>query len=326
MDELRLSSLRPALEEDTASQAVLHSLHKPLLRRFAQICGSPSREGLPLDGGLDARMTRVPVAEMIGDLRQSGLLLHDTITVAAEGTPRGQPPISLVLSLDEAAVQAAAKESLKRQQNGAQAEVTTLDFDEYLCCLSLCGMVAFRAIAAMPVAERIKAFLHQILGGTYAGEASGLAAYVWPHLSPDAAAPAGAGRSIDVPAGQHLLMQEWEGLAVRECPGWPLWEAGVFRLLAEHQLALRESFARYAAPARGGAAAVCSSAQLGCWADDADLLTDAFGTPALARLAAEVAGKEYRSGGGIALPHFLALLVHAAFHRANPGYEHAYAG
>ena len=31
-----------------------------LLRRFAQICGSPSREGLPLDGGLDARMTRVP--------------------------------------------------------------------------------------------------------------------------------------------------------------------------------------------------------------------------------------------------------------------------
>ena len=74
MDELRLSSLRSALEEDTASQAVLHSLHKPLLRRFAQICGSPSREGLPLDGGLDARMTRVPVAEMtLGETKVGGV-------------------------------------------------------------------------------------------------------------------------------------------------------------------------------------------------------------------------------------------------------------
>ena len=179
----------------------------------------------------------------------------------------------------------------------AAAANDTIDFDEFLTCLGMCGCFKY-AEAGMDIPQRVEAII-----GEYLGMSSAEAAVEASAPAVERFDPSGTGASSE-------LLACWAKLDLSKINGFPLWEEAVFNVLSGAFGDLTAVFTKYSGDTPG-----MQQAELVSLAMDYGLPTEAYTITMIVALFDQV-NKE--SGGGDAdleLFEFLQFLCALAFSR-----------
>jgi len=192
----------------------------------------------------------------------------------------------------------------QRDSTGA-VEDTSLDFEELLEAIARCGVDKYRSIDQINTADKVKAMIANILGDANEEQVVTDATYIKADRFP---VPETS------PHGPEWLAT-WSELQLHTLQGFPLWESGVFDVLAANVESLRSIFAAYSASGLDGPASEMDLEEFHDFVIEADLITDTYGFDTMSGQFTKAAGD-----ASLNFTEFMTMIVKISFFRANPQY------
>ena len=238
------------------------------------------------------------------------------------------PPVHLNLSMLD---MKSAFVTCQRGDGGDEGNAT-IDFDEFLVCLALCGHIKYEEVEQMSLAQRVEGIVANYLGER--DEQAVVTAAVAPPVERFDAKTLAVlpGQAAD----QHAQWQAaWSKMDLSHVFGFPLWEKEVCVLLQRSFPELSSIFTHYAKSGSAGsgsahAAETMQQTELTNLALDCGLATEAFPMARVQGVFARADQTDDGRGGDHALElhEFLEAVVMLSFSRANPrfgevGREHS---
>ena len=302
-----------ALKADIKAQLDLDSLFKTsraaLKQEFESACRTREK-GRSLFGGL---VMSCPT--LVAECQERKLLGGRLVT--PRSTVVGASTADVEVALSAADVQRAFVSC--QDGGGGEEGNTTINFDEFLMCLTLCGQVKYAAVAEMTMEQKVSSLV-----ATYLGERDDASAIG------NAIAPKflrfDASQVVALPghsAAEHeLWMSTWRGMDLSKVHGFPLWEREVFEVLHSNFVDLYGLFSYYAwsadgADAEGYTAATMQQGELVDLALDCALATKAFPMTKIVATFDEVNRASPNVNSDLECSEFFHLLVVLAHARAN---------
>ena len=158
----------------------------------------------------------------------------------------------------------------QRGDHGEEGNAT-IDFDEFLVCLALCGHVKYEEVGEMSLAQRVAGICANYLGQKNEQDVTTEA--VAPKV--ERFDPKGATALQGQSAEDHALwVSTWGKMDVSHVYGFPLWEKEIFELLQAPFGELRAIFEHYAGAS--GDASSMQQTELVDLALDVGLVTEGF--------------------------------------------------
>ena len=217
----------------------------------------------------------------------------------------------------------------------------TVDYDEWLVCLALCGHIKYEEIEEMSLVQRVEGLLSNYLRGEdeskWGSEQDVVTkAVVEPMMRFDA--------SYSQPTGgqprdeYEEALDTWNKMDLGHIHGFPVWEAEVFELLKSSFGELKAIFASYAGAGEGSsakAATTMDQTELTQLAIDCSLETAEFPITRIiviferADKVDEKSKSRQKAGAGdgsLELHEFFEALVMLSFHRAQPKFGEVVGG
>jgi hypothetical protein len=300
-----LIKIKKMASKEPAVLASLRPLRPKLKRRFTQLATPSKTGGRELSMSQDAFCT---------DLFDRGVTKETTLRPTAAVKGALLPEVHSSLSfLDTQGAFATC------QQGGEHDDALTMDFDEYVMALVLCGHMKYEEVEGMTLAQRVAGVVANLLGEK--SEEQVITEAVAPRVERFDLAEAKAEDGLLSPDDHHRFLQAWSRMDLSHVHGFPLWEKAVFHTLHSSFSGIRSLFNQYAKHS-GGAVASKSLQQteLVNMALDCCIATAAFPMPRVqaAFTLADLKADGKIGDGALELHEFLEALVQLAFSRANP--------
>ena len=213
---------------------------------------------------------------------------------------------------------------------------TTIDYDEWLVCLGLCGQIKYEEVEEMDLAQKVEGIISNYLKGEGPGWGDEhdviTKAVVEPIMRFDAsyATPTGGQPRDEF----QVALDTWNKMDLAHLHGFPVWEAEVFELFKSNFGEIQSIFAQYAKGAEGGAgggsakgAMTMQQTELTEFAVDCCIESPDFAMTRVIILfeRADQVDANSKSGakagagdGSLELHEFCEALCLIGFHRANP--------
>ena len=288
------------------AKTLLRPYRDRLRAEFDAACAQKEK-GRTLFGGLV-----MGVATLVSEFRERKVL----------GARQVQPKAAITgVKLEEVTVELAASDverAFVSCQDGAGGDEgnATIDFNEFMMCLALCGHVKFEAVKDMSLEQRVHALVVSYLGDK--DEAKAVSAAIAPPIARFDAT------GVEPLFGQSLaehdkFMDAWRRMDLSGVAGFPLWEEEVFGCLQNHFTDLYSIFTYYA---YSGDAAGSSSAETMQQTELIDLALDtglASKAYPMTKIVSLFEAENKRSGVGdtdLELFEFLQLIVALSHARA----------
>ena len=239
---------------------------------------------------------------LVADLKDRGVIVAKNV--------KGKPAVTGASAECEVALSALDVESaFTLCQAGAHGDKAndTIEFDEFLLALGMCGCAKYAAVEAMSVQQKVEAAIAEYLGKASVEDVVANAAPAVERFDPSTSTVIG----FCSEAFLGCWSQMGDGLAA--IGGFPTWEPAVFDLLANAFDDLEPLFRYYAGDSPG-----MQQAEFVDLALDSKLATSAF---PIAKVVALFEQVNIESGGGDAdfeLFEFLTFLVRLAFAKSGP--------
>ena len=203
-----------------------------------------------------------------------------------------------------------------QKDNGSGKARASIDFEEFVVCLALCGHVKYERVEGMSLAARVSAIMENYLGQK--DELTVVSAAVVKKVERFNASSASPlpGQAL---AQHSLFIETWKALDLSKVVGFPAWEKSVFDLFQPIFADVSGIFYKYAMSIDGPVAASASLSEtmqeneLASLVRDTGLATEAFPIGRIHTLYKSVATNDQ-----LTLPGFVNLLLLIAVHRANP--------
>ena len=238
---------------------------------------------------------------LVAELKDKGVIVQKQV----KGKPKvtGDDAAAIELSLAPLDVESAF--TLCQDGGHGDAANETIDFDEFLIALGMCGAFKY-SDSAMSVPQRVEAVI-----GEYLGKSSAEAALA--SSAPKAVRYDPKGYSSSCP-GYSTFLQCWAKMDLQYVKGFPAWEEDVFHALEEAFADLEALFTYYAGDTPG-----MQQAELVDLALDNNLPTKRYTITMIVALF-EQTNKESGAGDAdLELYEFLTFLVLLAFSRVSDG-------
>ena len=212
----------------------------------------------------------------------------------------------------------------------------TIDYDEWLVCLGLCGQIKYEEVEVMTLKDRVEGILNNYIKGEGPGWGDEhdviTKAVVEPVLRFDTkyAQPTGGQPKDEF----EVALDTWNKMDLGMIHGFPVWEGEVFELLKSNFGEIQAIFANYA---RGGdgevqdkGAMTMQQTELTEFCVDCSIESGEFTMGRVIKIfeRADQVDENSKSGekagagdGSLELHEFCEALVMLSFHRANPGFE-----
>ena len=198
----------------------------------------------------------------------------------------------------------------------------TIDFDEFMVCLALCGQIKYEEIKEMTLVQRVSGIFANYLGEKDEHEVI-TEGVVQPieRFDPSTSEPL-----KDQPTEEHWRwLATWGEMDLSHVFGFPAWEKEVYGLLQGAFPELSSIFTYYAKSGSAGsasanAAETMQQTELVDLALDCDLPNEAFPMVRVQNIfeRADQANGSSQGDNGLVLSEFLECVVMLAFGRANP--------
>ena len=197
--------------------------------------------------------------------------------------------------------------------DGGEEGNASIDFDEFLLCLALCGYIKYEGVASMTLPQRVSGIFANYLGEK--DEQAVITEAVEPAVTryEFMASRALPGQSFQE---HQLWVATWAKIDLSGLYGFPLWEEEVFKLLQEGFGELRQIYDHYAGVSEG--VSTLQQPELVDFVLDVGLVTDAFPMSRVLAAFDRINLTDSRTDHDLDLDEFIWLLVVVAFYRSNP--------
>ena len=236
---------------------------------------------------------------MVADLKDRGLIVAKNVKAKPKVTGDAAAEMELALS----ALDVESAFTLCQAGKHGDAANDTIEFDEFLIALGMCGCCKYAAVEAMGVQQKCEAIIAEYLGKASIDEVVASAAPKVERFDPSGANGASA-----------AFVADWTKMdAIERISGFPTWEEAVFHLLAGAYDDLVPLFQYYAGDTAG-----MQQAELVDLILDNKLATKAYPITKVVALFEQINNE---AGGGDAdfeMHEFLTFLVWLAFDRDGP--------
>jgi len=278
-----------ALKSELQAAGDLSAHFKPtragLKKEFESIEKKREKKALKFFG--QTTLTRPTI---VGEFKDRGLV------VIKKANPRppttGAPPPEVEVGLSALDVESA----FILCQNGAHAGDggnDSIDFDEFLVLLALCGLLKYADLDGMDLGGKIDGIAHEFLGKK--GDA-------------DVVASAGAPVERFAPPASGKLAPQWAKMDLSHVFGFPTWEKEVYGLLEGAHDDLEAIFKYYA-----GAEGLMQQPELVDLVADCGLAAPHFGLPKIVKLFDDVNKQTGATDSDLEFYEFLQLVVQLAY-------------
>ena len=306
-----VAGVRSVVVEEPDVQKELWSYKSALLKIFRQITasangGSGSNKVLTMDDFLD-------------DLFDRGII-RDQMVAPAPAVVGVQPPaIHLNLSLLDAKGAFVSAQKVDEKQHFDGSARSTIDYDEWIIGLALCGHIKYEEVPSMTLAQRVSGLMANYLQQKDEQQVltEALTTKFERFIDYGNASPL-LGQTL---AAHSLFIETWKALDLSRVVGFPAWEREVFELLQpvfEQVSAIFYSYAKVvgagATVASAGLDETLQANELASLVRDTGIATEAFPIGRINTLYVQVCDRSDQ----LTLPAFVTLLVLIAVHRANP--------
>ena len=234
---------------------------------------------------------------LIAELKDSGIIVQKQVKAKPKVT--GDAAANLSLSLAPLDVEAAF--TLCQDGMHGDAANDTIDFEEFLLALALCGAFKYSEVD-MAVAQRVEA-----VAGEYVGAASADVAIA-------ASAPKAARYDASASGGAPAFLKCWAKMDLSRVRGFPTWEEGVCRVLSEAFTDVSALFTYYAGDSPG-----MQQAELVDLVLDNNLPTDKYTITRIISLFESINKESGAGDADLELYEFLTFIVTLAFSRSAGG-------
>ena len=299
-----VAGVKAQIADDPDVQVAIWSFKSQLLKAWKAKTDQPS----------------ISIDQFLDDMFDRGIIRDQHVSPTAAVVGMEQPSVHLNLSLLDAKGSFVTAQKDEAKQAGSAK--STVDFEEWIVALALCGHVKYEEVAAMSLAQRVSALMANYLGQK--DEAQVLTEALVPKVERftgySQASPL-PGQSLEA---HSLFVETWKALDLSRVVGFPAWEKEVFELLQPCFEQVSAVFFAYAKAIGAGSGAASSSKldetmqenELAALVRDTGLATDTFPLARVNTLYAQVNGE--KRADQLTLPGFVTLLVLIAVHRANP--------
>ena len=244
-DNLLLNAKRDALASVKASlagkecQDVLGRRKDAAKRAFDKMCkADASTAALSKKNGAQLSMDA-----FCQDLFDRGVAKEAAITPTSPVKGKKLPEVRTNLSMID--VKGAFVTSQKVEKNNAS---TTINFDEFMVCLALCGSIKYAEVEKMPLPKKIDAVFQNFLGEADEQKAIDLCYPAPPRFNPAVKMNTGG------PAPSQTFMSTWAKMDLSHLFGFPEFEEGTFAALDQNFGELASIFSQYAKSGTAGSA------------------------------------------------------------------------
>ncbi|KOO22536.1 hypothetical protein Ctob_006009 [Chrysochromulina tobinii] len=306
-----VASVKAAINDDPDVQVALWSYKANLAKRWKLL--TQGEKVLSMDAFLE-------------NLFDRGIIRDQMVAPTSAVVGATPPAVHLNLSLLDAKGAFVTAQKDENKQPG-QAR-TTVDYDEWIVSLALCGHIKYEEVGAMSLAQRVSGLMANYMGEK--NEVDVLTEVLMPKIERFT----GYGTAKPLPgqdlAAHSLFIESWKALDLSRVVGFPAWEKEVFLLLQPIFGQVADVFYSYA-KAVGAGKGVASAKldetlqqnELASLVRDTGLATDTFPLARVNTIYAQITPDD-----ALTLPGFVTLLVMLAVARANPslgtaGHENA---
>ena len=237
-------------------------------------------------------------ATLIADLKDRGVIVAKNV----KGKPKvtGDASADIELALSSLDVESAF--TLCQDGGHGDAANDTIEFEEFLMCLGMCGCFKYSSVESMGAQQKVEAIIAEYLGKASIDEVVASAAPKVERYD-----PSGSG-------APPAMIEAWGKMSTIEyIAGFPTWEEEVFGLLAGAFADLEPLFSYYAGDTPG-----MQQAELVDLVLDNNLPTKAFPITKIVALFEQVNKESGMGDADFELHEFLTFLVHLAFSRDGP--------
>jgi len=302
-----VAGVKAQINENPDVQVALWSYKAALLKQWKSILGAQSGV-LSMDAFLD-------------DLFDRGIIRDQMVAPTSAVVGAALPEVHLNLSLLDAKGAFVTAQKADETQRFDGSAKSTIDYDEWIVALALCGHIKFEEVGPMSLAQRVSGLMANYL--CEKDEVVVLTEVLVPKVERftgfSQASPL-AGQTL---AAHSLFIETWKALDLSRVVGFPAWEKEVFELLQPCFEQVSAVFFSYAKAVGAGSSSSSSTLdetmqenELASLVRDTGLATDTFPLARVNTLYAQVSGE--KRNDQLTLPGFVTLLVLIALHRANP--------
>uniref|UniRef100_A0A7S2CRY1 EF-hand domain-containing protein n=1 Tax=Haptolina brevifila TaxID=156173 RepID=A0A7S2CRY1_9EUKA len=243
-DNLLLNAKRDALAavksqlSDKECQDVLGRKKDAAKKAFEKMCKSdPATAAASKKSGVQLSMDW-----FCQDLFERGVIKDATVVPTSPVKGKKLPEVKISLSSIDA--KGAFVTSQKVEKNNAS---TTINFEEFMVCLALCGSIKYGEVDKMPLPKKVESIFQNFLGEADEQKAVDLCYPPPPRFNP--AVKMRAGNEV---AAVTTFASVWAKMDLSHLFGFPEFEEGVYELLDKNYGELQSIFSQYAKSGTAG--------------------------------------------------------------------------
>ena len=275
-------------------KAIFGSYRGTLKREFEQAC--KKREKMPAVALFSKLVMSRPT--LVADLKDRGVIIAKNVKGKPKVTGSAAPEMELALAAMD------VESAFTLCQDGAHGEAAndTIEFDEFLVALGMCGLFKYGAVEAMGVQQKCEAIVAEYLGKASIEDVVASAAPKVERLDPDAM------------GAPKAFVDCWKKMdTLQYIQGFPVWEQDVFGLLAGAFDDLEPLFTYYAGDSPG-----MQQTELVDLALDNNMATKKYPITMIVALFEQVNKESGAGDADFELHEFLTFLIQLAFSRDGP--------
>jgi hypothetical protein len=235
----QLAAVKAQLKQDGVQDA-MQRRRDGLKRVFDKLCKSEKQK--PGKGGPTLSMD-----VFTQDLFERGIARDVEITPTSPVKGKKLDPVVTKLSVIDAKGAFVTSQKVEKENTA-----TTINFDEFMVCLALCGSIKYANVEKMSLAQKVDSLYTNYLGETDEQKCIDLCYPPPPRFNP------AVKRNTGGPVPSATFMDTWKKMDLSHLFGFPEFEEGVFALLEKSFGELSSIFSQYSKSGTAGSASATS--------------------------------------------------------------------
>ena len=231
----QLAAVKAQLKQDGVQDA-MQRRRDGLKRVFDKLCKGEKQK--PGKGGPTLSMD-----VFTQDLFERGIARDVEITPTSPVKGKKLDPVVTKLSVIDAKGAFVTSQKVEKENTA-----TTINFDEFMVCLALCGSIKYANVEKMSLAQKVDSLYTNYLGETDEQKCIDLCYPPPPRFNP------AVKRNTGGPVPSATFMDTWKKMDLSHLFGFPEFEEGVFALLEKSFGELSSIFSQYSKSGTAGSA------------------------------------------------------------------------